>query len=117
MNATTISLLLASFVPVLAASGAAQDGDREAVMRCAREWSASVQKGPEAYASFLCDWWRAPPQESAQAKLSNHAHVREHWRGKMEVHMQDVERSRRAYDTSAKRPSNWPPNRTPKGHR
>jgi DNA-binding HxlR family transcriptional regulator len=35
----------------------------------------------------------------------------------VEAHRQDVERSRRVYDTSAKLPSNLPPNRTPKGHR
>jgi DNA-binding HxlR family transcriptional regulator len=33
----------------------------------------------------------------------------------VEAHMQDVERSRCVYDTSAKLPSNSPPSRTPKG--
>jgi hypothetical protein len=31
----------------------AQDADRESVIRFAREWSASVQNGPEAFASFF----------------------------------------------------------------
>jgi len=35
----------------------------------------------------------------------------------VEAHMQDVERSRRGYDTSTTRRSNSPPNRTPKGQR